>query len=50
MLELDRRRALALGAIAPLFAALSEWSVNLGSVERARLEYDAREDPRTPRR
>ncbi|TMR32487.1 helix-turn-helix transcriptional regulator [Nonomuraea zeae] len=37
----------ALGrSLAPLFAALSEWSVNLGEVERARLEYDAREPGR----
>lgn len=33
--ELGRR-------LAPLFAALAEWSVNLGEVERARLDYDAR--------
>ncbi|MCL8014609.1 helix-turn-helix domain-containing protein [Streptomyces sp. AS02] len=31
-------------SLAPLFAALSEWSVNLGEVERARVAYDARED------
>ncbi|GHH06066.1 winged helix-turn-helix transcriptional regulator [Streptomyces lanatus] len=30
-------------SLAPLFAALSEWSVRLGEVERARVEYDARE-------
>ncbi|MEU9732462.1 helix-turn-helix domain-containing protein [Streptomyces sp. NPDC048002] len=37
----------ALGrSLAPLFAALSEWSVNLAEVERARLAYDAREDVR----
>lgn len=28
-------------SLAPLFAALSEWSVNLAEVERARLAYDA---------
>ncbi|MFI7705935.1 winged helix-turn-helix transcriptional regulator [Nonomuraea sp. NPDC049480] len=33
--ELGRR-------LAPLFAALAEWSVNLGEVEQARLDYDAR--------
>lgn len=33
-------------SLAPLFAALSEWSVNLGEVERARVAYDAREEPR----
>lgn len=30
-------------SLAPLFAALSEWSVNLDRVERAREAYDARE-------
>ncbi|MFI6024926.1 winged helix-turn-helix transcriptional regulator [Amycolatopsis magusensis] len=29
-------------SLAPLFAALSEWSVNLPEVERARVDYDAR--------
>ncbi|MFH0521775.1 winged helix-turn-helix transcriptional regulator [Streptomyces sp. M41] len=33
-------------SLAPLFAALSEWSVNLGDVEAARVAYDAREDAR----
>ncbi|KUM79802.1 winged helix-turn-helix transcriptional regulator [Streptomyces curacoi] len=33
-------------SLAPLFAALSEWSVNLAEVERARADYDAREDAR----
>ncbi|MFI6009267.1 winged helix-turn-helix transcriptional regulator [Streptomyces sp. NPDC051243] len=33
-------------SLAPLFAALSEWSVNLGEVERARAAYDARGDGR----
>ncbi|MFG2554451.1 winged helix-turn-helix transcriptional regulator [Streptomyces sp. NPDC048581] len=31
-------------SLSPLFAALSEWSVNLGEVERARVAYDAREE------
>jgi DNA-binding HxlR family transcriptional regulator len=35
-------------SLAPLFASLSEWSVNLDKVEQARLDYDARE--RIPRR
>lgn len=30
-------------SLAPLFAALSDWSVNLGGVEQARRDYDARE-------
>ncbi|MEU4232122.1 helix-turn-helix domain-containing protein [Nonomuraea sp. NPDC026600] len=29
-------------SLAPLFATLAEWSVNLGQVEQARLDYDAR--------
>ncbi|GAA4083176.1 helix-turn-helix domain-containing protein [Streptomyces shaanxiensis] len=29
-------------SLSPLFAALSEWSVHLGEVERARVAYDAR--------
>ncbi|WP_459546241.1 winged helix-turn-helix transcriptional regulator [Nocardia sp. X0981] len=29
-------------SLAPLFATLAEWSVNLEEVERARQEYDAR--------
>ncbi|TXS41370.1 transcriptional regulator [Streptomyces sp. uw30] len=33
-------------SLAPLFAALSEWSVHLGEVERARVEYDGREGGR----
>ncbi len=28
-------------SLSPLFAALAEWSVNLGKVEQARLDYDA---------
>ncbi|MCW2919263.1 MAG: hypothetical protein JWN52_7331 [Actinomycetia bacterium] len=35
-------------SLAPLFAALADWSVNLGRVEQARRDYDARE--RTPTR
>ncbi|MFX0578534.1 winged helix-turn-helix transcriptional regulator [Nocardia nepalensis] len=34
-------------SLAPLFAALAEWAVNLDKVEQARDEYDAR--PQTPR-
>jgi DNA-binding HxlR family transcriptional regulator len=30
-------------SLAPLFATLAEWSVNLAKVEQARLEYDARQ-------
>jgi DNA-binding HxlR family transcriptional regulator len=30
-------------SLAPLFAALADWSVNLGRVERARQDYDASE-------
>ena len=33
-------------SLAPLFATLAEWSVNLDEVERARLEYDARKPVR----
>ncbi|WP_405585256.1 winged helix-turn-helix transcriptional regulator [Streptomyces sp. NBC_01092] len=33
-------------SLAPLFAALSEWSVHLGEVERARVAYDGREGGR----
>ena len=33
-------------SLAPLFAALTGWSVNLGKVEQARLEYDARKPAR----
>ncbi|MFJ1871859.1 helix-turn-helix domain-containing protein [Streptomyces sp. KS_5] len=36
------------GSLAPLFAALSEWSVHLDAVERARVAYDTREDRRAP--
>jgi DNA-binding HxlR family transcriptional regulator len=36
-------------SLAPLFAALADWSVNLDKVERARRDYDAR-DPAAPRR
>jgi DNA-binding HxlR family transcriptional regulator len=39
----------ALGrSLAPLFATLAEWSVNLDKVEKARQDYDTRE--RAPRR
>ncbi|MEU1203878.1 helix-turn-helix domain-containing protein [Nocardia sp. NPDC005825] len=39
----------ALGrSLAPLFATLAEWSVHLDEVDRARQEYDAREQ--APRR
>ncbi|MGV9449671.1 winged helix-turn-helix transcriptional regulator [Streptomyces sp. NPDC003635] len=31
-------------SLAPLFASLSEWSVNLGRVEEARAAYDARQE------
>ncbi|WP_433278326.1 winged helix-turn-helix transcriptional regulator [Pseudonocardia xinjiangensis] len=30
-------------SLAPLFATLAEWSVNLAEVDRARLDYDARQ-------
>jgi DNA-binding HxlR family transcriptional regulator len=30
-------------SLAPLFATLAEWSVNLAKVEQARLDYDARQ-------
>lgn len=33
-------------SLAPLFAALAHWSVNLGKVEQARQDYDAKERPR----
>ncbi|MGW1953484.1 winged helix-turn-helix transcriptional regulator [Streptomyces sp. NPDC001920] len=33
-------------SLAPLFAALSEWSVNLDRVDAARVAYDARQDGR----
>ena len=36
-------------SLAPLFATLAEWSVNLDKVEQARLDYDAREPIRTGR-
>ncbi|WP_371785667.1 winged helix-turn-helix transcriptional regulator [Streptosporangium subroseum] len=29
-------------SLAPLFASLAGWSINLGKVEQARLDYDAR--------
>ncbi|WP_158852201.1 winged helix-turn-helix transcriptional regulator [Saccharothrix deserti] len=32
-------------SLSPLFASLSEWSVNLDKVEQARLAYDARQPP-----
>lgn len=37
-------------SLAPLFASLSEWSVNLGRVEEARVAYDAREGREGARR
>ncbi|SNS43125.1 transcriptional regulator, HxlR family [Streptosporangium subroseum] len=33
-------------SLAPLFASLAGWSINLGKVEQARLDYDAREPVR----
>ncbi|MEV5834745.1 helix-turn-helix domain-containing protein [Nocardia sp. NPDC052112] len=30
-------------SLAPLFATLAEWSVNLDKVEKARLDYDAKQ-------
>jgi DNA-binding HxlR family transcriptional regulator len=33
-------------SLAPLFAALSEWSVNLEKVEQARQRYDMKRQPR----
>jgi DNA-binding HxlR family transcriptional regulator len=30
-------------SLAPLFAPLAEWSINLDKVEQARLDYDARQ-------
>jgi DNA-binding HxlR family transcriptional regulator len=36
-------------SLAPLFASLAEWSVNLDKVEQARLDYDAREPIRARR-
>ncbi|MEU7835654.1 MULTISPECIES: helix-turn-helix domain-containing protein [unclassified Nonomuraea] len=36
-------------SLAPLFAALADWSVNLGEVEQARLDYDGREPARSRR-
>jgi DNA-binding HxlR family transcriptional regulator len=36
-------------SLAPLFASLSTWSVNLTKVEQARRAYDAREPTRTRR-
>ncbi|WP_053750555.1 winged helix-turn-helix transcriptional regulator [Streptomyces sp. MMG1533] len=32
-------------SLGPLFAALSDWSVNLDTVEEARQEYDSKERP-----
>ncbi|MDH2429272.1 helix-turn-helix domain-containing protein [Sphaerisporangium sp. TRM90804] len=37
-------------SLGPLFAALAGWSVNLGKVEQARLEYDAKEPARGRRK
>ncbi|MFI9533649.1 winged helix-turn-helix transcriptional regulator [Nocardia fusca] len=34
-------------SLAPLFATLAEWSVNLDKVEAARRAYDARQRPRS---
>jgi DNA-binding HxlR family transcriptional regulator len=31
-------------SLAPLFASLAVWSINLGKVEQSRLDYDARTD------
>ena len=40
----------ALGrSLAPLFATIAEWSVNLETVDRARHEYDARVPTTRPR-
>lgn len=36
-------------SLAPLFATLAEWSVNLGTVEQARLDYDTRQQIRNRR-
>ncbi|RSM36670.1 transcriptional regulator [Amycolatopsis balhimycina DSM 5908] len=36
-------------SLAPLFATLAEWSVNLGEVEQARLDYDEKQSTRTGR-
>lgn len=36
-------------SLAPLFATLAEWSVNLDKVEQARREYDGRPDRRSVR-
>ncbi|WP_405606820.1 winged helix-turn-helix transcriptional regulator [Streptomyces sp. NBC_00076] len=37
-------------SLAPLFAALADWSVNLGKVEQARQDYEAKEQrPRSRR-
>jgi DNA-binding HxlR family transcriptional regulator len=36
-------------SLAPLFAALAEWSANLDKVEQARLDYDASERVRSRR-
>ncbi|MDQ0379704.1 winged helix-turn-helix transcriptional regulator [Amycolatopsis thermophila] len=37
-------------SLAPLFAAVSEWSVNLPEVDRARAAYDAKQRAGKPRR
>jgi DNA-binding HxlR family transcriptional regulator len=40
----------ALGrSLAPLFATLAEWTVNLDEVEQARLNYDAKQRTRIRR-
>lgn len=36
-------------SLAPLFATLAEWAVNLGKVEQARLDYDAKQQTRNRR-
>ncbi|QIZ39631.1 helix-turn-helix transcriptional regulator [Saccharopolyspora sp. ASAGF58] len=36
-------------SLAPLFAAISEWSVNLDKVEKARHDYDTKKRGRAPR-
>ncbi len=36
-------------SLGPMFAALSDWSVNLDTVEEARREYDTRDRPHSRR-
>ncbi|MGW0948103.1 winged helix-turn-helix transcriptional regulator [Streptomyces sp. NPDC002623] len=49
--EYGRHRFVELGrSLGPLFAALADWSANLGKVEQARQEYEAKEQlPRSRR-